>query len=233
MTLADIKNKIYFLTKTNSSSFTAADMLISINNAYEHVASLILKCDSRWQWDDTNATDLPIATTNLVSGQQDYSLASTHLSLDRVEIKDSGGNWILLTQIDQQLKKGDQAIALGAYQNTNGTPNEYDLVGNSVFLYPAPNYNSTGGLKLYFTRGPTLWSSSDLSTGTAAPGFNSLFHDIIPLWVSYDYAIANSLSSANGLFAQIQLKEKQLYDFYGERNRDVRPRFTVSTDSNK
>lgn len=233
MTASDIKNKIYFLTKTNSTSFPAADILIAINNAYERVGSLILRADSRWQWDDTNQTDLPNATTDLVSGQQDYSITSTHLTIDRVEVKDSGGTWHVLNQIDQQDLKRDKKTALGNYKTTNGLPEEYDLVGSSVFLYPKPSYNSTAGLKIFFTRGPALYTSGELSTGTKQPGFNSLFHDLIPLHVSYEYAVANGQPSANQLFAAIQAKEQAINDFYGLRNRDNRGGLRVSTDSNK
>lgn len=231
MTISDIVTKTYFYTKTNASSFPAADMLISINTGYNRVGSLVLKSDDRWQWDDTNQTDLPIATTSLVSGQQDYSLASAHLTIDRVEIKNSAGAWTELQQIDQQQFKGSKQIALAALFPTNGVPLLYDVSGNSVFLYPTPNYSQAVSLKLYFTRGPAEFTSADVSTGTKQPGFNSLFHELIPLWVAYDYAVANGLSTANGFFAAIQLKEKALYDFYGLRNRDTRPRFTISTNA--
>ncbi|KKK94661.1 hypothetical protein LCGC14_2680580, partial [marine sediment metagenome] len=50
MTITDIVNSIYFRTKTNSSSFLAADMLLYINNAYDRVVSLILSADSKWQF---------------------------------------------------------------------------------------------------------------------------------------------------------------------------------------
>lgn len=233
MTISDIVNDIYRRTKTNSSSFAAADMLIMINSAYNRVASLILRYDSRWQWDDTNQTDLPIATTALVSGQQDYSLATTHLTIDRVEIKDPSGNGHALKQIDQQLLKRDRSVALTEYQVTSGIPNEYDLVGNSVFLYPAPNYSQAASLKLYFTRGPAEFTSAEVTTGTKTPGFNSLYHELIPLWVSYNYAVENGLNSAPGFLAEIQRKEYDLEKFYGLRNRDSRGGFRVSTDSNK
>lgn len=230
MTFTEIKNRVYFLTKTNSTSFPVADLTRAANNALEHVSALILRCDSRWQFDDTNQTDLPIATTALVASQQDYSLATTHLTIDRVEVKDSAGNWHRLTPIDQQLLKGDRTTALAEYRETTGLPEEYDLIGNSVFLYPAPNYSQAASLKLYFTRPPSAFDTADT---TKTPGFNSLFHDLIPLWVSYDYCIANGLPKASGLLAEIERKEADLYEFYGTRDRDTRNRFTMSTDSNK
>src|SRR3990167_399317 len=98
MTISTIVSSIYFRTKTDANSFLAADMLIFINAAYDRVVSLINHADAKWQWDDDNQSDLPNATATLTSGQQDYALATTHLSIDRIEIKDSSGNWHLLSQ---------------------------------------------------------------------------------------------------------------------------------------
>lgn len=236
MTILDIVTSIYRKTKTNSSSYIAANMLIDINNAYEHVVSLIMANDAKWQWDDGNNTDLPIATTALVSGQQDYGLAVTHLTIDRIELLPSGGtvkDWIRLTQLDQQSKKRADNAALTSYQYTNGKPLEYDLVGNSIFLYPAPNYSQAASLKIYFTRGPALFTSAEVATGAKVPGFNALFHDLIPLWVAYNNAVENELGTANGFLAAIQLKEAQLIQSYGKRNRDFRGRMSAPLESNK
>jgi hypothetical protein len=233
MTLSQIQTKIYFYTKTNVSGFSNADMIIFINNAVEHIESLITRYDSRWQFDDSNQTDLPIATTSLVSAQQDYQITSNHLSIDRVEVKDTAGLWHLLTQIDQQQFKGDNAQSLTDYLKTNGLPIEYDLVSNSIFLYPVPNYSQSASLKLYFSRPPASWSSADLSTGTAVPGFNSLFHDLVPLWVAFDYWNANNPTNARGFATSIITREKDLQDFYGSRNRDYKGRLTPNRDSTR
>ncbi len=227
MTIDDIVNSVYFRTKTNSSSFLAADMLLYINNALDRVVSLILRSDSKWQFDDSNQTDLPIATAALVATQQDYSLATTHLTLDRVEVLDEGGDWNLLRQIDRTTIQNQ---SLTDYQKTDGDPKEYDLLGNSVILYPAPDYSLASALKLFFTRGGALYTSAEVSTGTKVPGFNSLFHDLIPLWVSYEYAIANNQKTANGFLLEIQRKEDELDTFFGNKNRSLRPRFTIGTN---
>ena len=234
MQIQDIVNSIYFRTKTNSSSFLAADMLLYINNAYDRVVSLILSADSKWQFDDSNQTDLPIATAALVADQADYALATSHLTMDRIEILNSSGEtWRRLFQIDQQQLKQGSSLALDEYQSANGEPNQYDLIGNSIILYPTPNYSLASALKVYFTRGGTLYTSAEVTTGTKVPGFISLFHDLISLWTSYNYAIANGQNTANGFFVEIQRLEKDLEEFYGKRDRDVRPRFTVSTNASQ
>jgi len=263
---ADIQNRVYFLTGTSSSSYSAANLTLAVNRAIERVVSLINRSDSKWQYDDSNYTNLPTATAALTSGQQQYTLASTYLTIDRIEIKNSSGSWKRLIQIDQQnLKRNtfnagasgqlasvsgsDVAIALGettpstgrtgAYKASAGTPTEYELIGLRLFLFPVPNYTQSAGLRIYFTRTPLLFDYSDNKfsddTGSSAsePGFASLFHDIIPLWASYDYGLAYGKQNTNQIFQEIARKEQELVNFYGLRNRDDRGRITVSQDSNK
>lgn len=229
MPILDIVTKIYKDTNTNAISYPASNMLIEINSAYNRVVSLIMESDNRWQWDDTNQTDLPIATSSIITGQQDYSLSTSHLTIDRVELKDTSGNWTKLDPIDQHDVVGESLIShLGP---GTGIPIQYDKLGNSVFLYPIPNYTQVASLKLYFTRGPALFSSTDVSTGTKQPGFNSLFHELIPLWVIYNYYITKIPTLALGIMNMIILKENEIVKFYGLRNRDERPRMGVSTNS--
>lgn len=217
MTYSEIKTLVYLYTKTNVTSLSDATMVILANRALERVVSLINGADSRWEFDDTNQSDLPIATTTITSGQKDYSLATSHLSVNRIEVKDSAGNWHLLTPIDRNQIKED---ALAAYLPSSGLPLEYDKLGNSFFLYPTPNYTQAASLKLYFTRGPVAFVSGDT---TAQPGFNSLFHKLVPLWAAYDYAIANGLKNKDNIFIEIQRMEAEMVNFFGSRSRDERP----------
>lgn len=223
MTFTNILAKVRFLTKTNSTSFTSADIAILANNAMERLTSLIFQADGRWQFDDSNqpATDqgdgtggLPIATTSLVSGQQDYRFAVTHLGVERVEVLDSAGNWTLLQPIDQR-DVDNQAIS--DFYSTNGAPIYYDKIGNSILLYPAPNYSLAASLKIYFTRPPTYFTSSDT---TKTPGINALYHDLIALWPAYEYAIANGLPNADRIKVEIQEKEDALKEDYTLRSQD-------------
>lgn len=216
MTISDIVSKTYFLSKTNATSFQAADMLILINNAYERVVSLILSCDNRWQYDDSNNTDLPIATTSLVANQQDYALATTHLEISRVELKNQAGNWSLLQPFDAS----DVKESLNYVGGISGIPIAYDKLGSSIFLYPPPSYSQAASLKIYFQRGPASFTSGEVTTGTKLPGFNSLYHDLIPLWAAYDYALANGLPNANQLMVEIQRKEEALQNDYNMRSKD-------------
>lgn len=218
MTITNIVNLVYFLTNTDANSFTAANMLLAINNAYERVATLILQSDGRWEWDDlNNTTDLPIGTTTLTASQQDYSIATTHLSINRIEVKDTSGNWRQLTPLNQSDLKG---TSVTEFMETAGQPTYYDVIGSSIFLYPAPNYTQSASLKVYFQRGPALYTSAEVTTGTKEPGFNSLFHRLIPLWVAYDYAIARSKGNAPQLRQEIAVLEQDVASMYQLRLKD-------------
>lgn len=229
MTITDAITRIYKNTKTNASSYDAPTMLVDINVAVNRVWSLVNKTDLKWQVDDNNNTDLPVATAATVSGQQDYSLSVNFLTVDRVEIMDLTGNWTQLQQFDQHDLKN---ASLTQFLKTAGIPTQFDLVGTSVFLYPPPNYSQAASIKVYYTRGPNEFTSADVSTGTKVFGFNSLFHDLVPLWVSYDYWLANNPAQTTGFLGEIQRKEQELIDFYGGRDRDYKPRLTVSTNRN-
>lgn len=222
MTITDIVNKIYTYTKTNSTSFPAASMLLSINQAYNRVASLILQADGRWEWDDTNQTDLPVATTTITSGQQDYALATSHLKIQRVEIKGNGAtNFTLLEPLDV----ADRPDILDT--TTTGAPAYYDVRGTSVILYPVPNYTQAASLKIYFQRGPAEFTSGEVSTGTKVPGFSSLYHELIPLQVASDYWLINDQSKVQGFDNKIAKLEAQIVSDYSRRNKDDEAQITT------
>lgn len=75
---------------------------------------------------------------------------------------------------------------------------------------------------------PTLWTASDLSTGTATPILDSLFHELIALWVCFQYASSKELPNKNDFWNEILNKEALLIDWYGIRKYDV---FTVTIAS--
>lgn len=220
MTYSDIVSKVYFLTSTNANSFPIANVTVEANNALDRVTSLIMQSDGRWQWDDENQTDLPIATTGIVASQQDYTLAVSHLQITRVELKDASGNWRKLKPIDES-DVYDQSLTTFPSTSSGvavtGAPFWYDKIGNSFFLYPSPNYTQAASLKIWFKRGPSYFTTSDT---TKTPGFNSIYHELVPLWVAYNYSIANGKENGPLIYNQIQIKEDALKDDYSLRDKD-------------
>ncbi len=245
MKYSDIQTRFQQLTQTNSTEISTAVLNSYIQPAEDRVWSKILKCDGRWQWDDTNNTTFPTATFDLVSGQADYALATTHLKVIGVAVKLASGVWRRLLPFDPaDLGTSNTPLSFiplvtfgptmdrSEFLKTPALPQYYDKLGNSVVMYPAPDngisVTLTAGAKVYFQRGGkhfdyTLGTFTDGTGSTATePGFNSLYHDLVPLWAAYDYCIINLPSLANGYMQEIIRKEQELVADYSKRDADER-----------
>lgn len=215
MTLADISQRTNFYTNTTTNQYVAADRLVALNNAIDKVHTMILESQDEWNFDDSNKTDLPTLTTSLVASQADYGLPTSLLKANRAEITYDGTTWKQLQPID----KNEITGAISSVPFTTSNP-FYDIEGNSVILYPTPTANVTGGLKLWISRNVTAFTSSDVTTGTATPGFDRNFHEIVPLMMSYDWALAKGGANVNLLQGQIQDLEGRLRRHYGTKQKD-------------
>lgn len=195
------------------------------NQALNDVSIIAMGSDDRWQYDDTNYTDYPIATTGTVTDQHDYVLSASHLRITRVELKDTEGNWTALRPIDL----ADIPNARDEFMETSGTPMYYDKMANSLFLYPAPDYTQDASLRVYFQREPSYFASTDT---TKEPGFASIFHRLVPLKACLDYATANQLTDKiTVLNTKIKEKEEEIKKFFGRRNRDEKLTMRAVTTS--
>lgn len=208
---------------TDSTSYPLATKLRNINLHYYDVVTDILSTQSNWEWDDTNTTDFPIGTTNLVVAQRDYTLPSNFLKLLRVEVLDSGGNYQKVTQIDeQQISQGLETFMAGG-----GLPIFYREIGNSIELYPSADATATtltAGLKIYYQRTQTEFTTSDAST---SPGFAAPFHRILSIGAAYDYAFSKTLPIATPLKQRLDELRQSLREYYSTRNREVKPKLQI------
>lgn len=227
MTISDINTWARFRSDTDTTSYTAANLLIAVNNAYEEVAALILGCDGRWDWDDTNRTDFPQGTTTLVASQQDYTLDTTYLKLIGVSVKDASGTWYELEPLDPDDITGDRA----EFFKTAGRPAYYDKQGQSIILYPAPDagvsVTLSAGLKVYAQRTADLFTSAQVTTGTKVPGFASPFHKILSLKAALDYCQNYKKDRVQGLMIEIAEIEKRMKEFYSKRDKTERKVLTM------
>lgn len=208
-----------WLVGANATSYPIKDLTRNANRWMDRAVSLIIPASHSWQWDDSNQTDYPIATTDLVSGQQDYTLDTTHLRIERVEIKNESGDWERLTQIDKAQIKG----SLEEFHDTDGKPTYYDVTSNSVFLYPASDYSQSASLRVWFQRKGSYFTTTDT---TKEPGFAEIFHRYIALGAAYDYALKFASSKVSLLRNEATAMEKEMQAFYSRRNKDFPNRMT-------
>jgi hypothetical protein len=222
MNITDINLESRALCDADTTSYPAATLLRRVNQAYEEIVGKIIGLDGTWQFDDSNFSDLPIGVTTLVNSQNDYSFDSSMLEIERVEVKDKDGLWHLLSPVD----KSQINEAMEEFYKTDGIPSCYDKQGASLFLYPAPDNGVSvtlaSGLRVYFQRTASVFTSAEVTTGTKSPGFASPYHMLI----CYKSAIPYCMSYKKDRVALYEKKvidlEKEMFKFYSRRERDVK-----------
>lgn len=199
----------------------------SVNLALDKAFHIIFGADGKWNFDDSNHTDYPIITTNLVDGQRSYAFTSdgstpANLILDihRVFVRTSTTTgYFEIFPVDVQ--SDDEGIISGLADGlgTEGTPYEYDKTANGIFLNPIPSANVTSGLKIYINREGSYFATS---ATTKTPGFAGLYHEYCVLEPCYRYARANNLTNKETLKRDVLEMEKAITKYYSRRERDVR-----------
>src|SRR3990167_11072324 len=169
MKISDINAEARLLTDTDTTSYTAANLLRRINAAYEIVIGWIINADGTWQFDDSNYTDQPRGTIDLVEGQQAYTFASDYLQIEMIEIKTANWDWQKISPLDHSELGGvspDEHYGLSSGNPTKSLPEHYDLFTDDSFrLYPAPTSGSVtlnAGLCLALSHYPLLHGRNSL-----------------------------------------------------------------------
>lgn len=208
---------------SDTTSYPIKAFTRNANLALDKILVYILRADNVWEFDDTNNSgEILDTSTALVNGTSKYALSVSWLKIGRVRIKDSQGNWVTLTPINRSELSDSQLT------QTAGDPKRYDLLGNYLYLYPAPNYSSTGGLEVQYQRGASYFAYTDT---TKTPGFAIQFHRLISMFAALDFCMINGMTDrANNLRVEIGAPPdlmnnqagsgmiKDLMDFYSMRD---------------
>jgi hypothetical protein len=204
---------------------TLKEFTTYVNKTNRDVWQTIFNAYGGWQYDDSNYTDLPIATTALVSGTGTYAIPTGSLTVRGVEVLDEGNVWNKLEPItDEQIR---QYIAEGEFYKEDGSPRFYKLINDTIKLYPSPDYSQDASLKVYYDRGSVDFASTD-TTKTA--GFVSEFHDILPIGASITYWTSKPQGSDayNKLQIDYQRIMANLKNYYSQKfHQQFPPRITV------
>jgi len=195
-----------------------------LNNRYHQVVTMVLdSIGDGWDFDDLNHTNYPVATTPLVAAQRDYVLPASEkiLRIKRVDVTYDGSKYYRATPIDT----GAIDFGLGTAANTDAyfstTAPGYDLLGNSLWLYPladATHVTASAKLRLEFTREIDEFTTADT---TQEPGIDEPFHNMLAVGAALDWAIAKGLAVKNDLAAVWVDYEGRLRKYYGRKNEDV------------
>ena len=209
---------------TTSTSYPTAQKIMDINLALDKIWSLIFQASGIWHFDDSNHTDYPIITTNLVSGQRDYSFTSDEsgnliLEIFRVMVADPNGVFYDLQQVNQN-QANAESMSMVDGQNIQGQPSKYNKTANGIFLDAIPNYSYDNGLKLFIDREASYFVALDTFYNTKKPGFAGIFHEYLALRPSYMYAYRKGLQNVKALQTEMLLMEDKIEEYYSKRNKD-------------
>lgn len=217
------------------------NLTADVNLALDDFIQLALSSSGTWQFDDSNHGDYPIITTNLVSGQRDYTFTTDEggnliLDIYKVLIAQPDGTYVEIQPVDSQSQKDTETLTDG--QNETGTPTRYDKTANGIFLDLIPSYNYTNGLKVYINREGSYFTYTDT---TKKPGVPGLFHKYFYLKPALDYSRRNSLANKNDLEDEVMKMEGNerlnidgsIKEYFSARPKDERPRIVPVYQNNK
>lgn len=207
-----------------------------VNIALDDFWNIAIPASGTWQIDDSNHTDYPIITTNIVANQRDYPFTTDeggNLILDvyRVFVLTSATatGYVEIFPVDAQSDLYTEGLTDG--QNSTGAPCTYDKTANSIFLDPVPSYNATNGLKLYINREASYFTYTDT---TKKPGVPGILQKYLYLKPAAEYARRNNLTNADRLAVEvakmegIQGRPGMIEEYFSYRARDERKQLTMA-----
>lgn len=168
------------------------------NKIMRQVWSSIYSVYTGWQYDDSNNTDLPVATTALNITQADYDVPSGGKTVRAVSVLPQGGGTIyqpVLPITEEEVTQ--KMISEASFMNVSGQPIYYRVIGNSIKLYPASSYTIASGLRITLDRQITAFTAT--GNDTKQPGFDETYHEIVPIGMAMEYARVNSLPRVGDL----------------------------------
>jgi hypothetical protein len=211
--LVTLSNK---LSNQNDTSFPLVEKTLYANIAERIIMSTIHEAYGGWKYDDKNQTDLPIATAHLVSGQEDYALPSDSSFIDAVYIQqENESTWFRVKPLPLEWIGNEQD-----FMTTDSDPAYYRLIGDSIKLYPAPNYAKNNALKIEYSRDISGFTTTDTTT---APAFDSQFHEAVAVYMAWQFAIAKKLSTQEMLGQQWLDFLARISKHYTQKWKDMYP----------
>lgn len=218
----------YWEAGADSNSYPIADVTRQANIGLDEAVTIILGADGKWNFDDSNATDLPIGATDLVASQNDYSFDAEFLTIRGIEIKTPSGTWVKLIPFDNTDLQGEQAFS--QLETETGIPSHYKKMGSSIILLPTPNYSQRevqegeAGIRAFFQRNINYFTVSDT---IKQPGFAGHLHKFLSLHIAEAYCRAKEkYKKADALLGQKAVWGQKILSFYSYRQLDTKKRIT-------
>lgn len=222
MTIDQLRAKVRELTNTSVNDYPDASLIRDLNAELSHIQINILRDRGALEFDDSNYSDLPIATFAIVAGQSEYKITEDEdtnklLTIHKVAYQ-QGDKWVDVPRV--QASEGSQHFLT----NTGtGKPTRYYEVGQSIVFDVTPDFSGTG--KIWFDRELDVLLTSDTSK---EPGVPRAYHMLAAYRTALNYAIDKQLANENSILRRIQLEEDRLAQYEANRRVDEQTVMSVA-----
>lgn len=235
-TIGDINTKISNLTTSDTNQFANSDRLIDINMWLNKIVGMIFDSQDEDTFDDQRNSDYPIKTVPLTTNRDiAIPVSEDVLKIKNLSISYDGINYHRATPIDisqfndignAPAADSTQQTTVDAYFSKNAPC--YATKFNSLWIYPLANSSDVAsGAKaiVEWMRGPTQFTLSDLTTGTAIPGFDSTFHMMLAYGPAYEFCLSKGLPQKDEIYRELQVYEDRLRKQYSSKQKDRQYQF--------
>lgn len=224
MTFSDTVNNLGIVQQTrvmarvDSTQWPTYNIVNSVNNYLDKITGYAIGADRRFQWDDTNHTELPEGKRDLTVNVTDYSFLTDEqgnaiLTLTKVEMLESGYYRELIA-----VDKSDEDYDKDSFGQVSGVPRFYDKIADNVIRLDAiPTATVTNGLRFTFQRTPSYFTASDT---TKSPGVAPILHRGFVIAAAYDAALTLGLENLQPLSVEMQKEEAFMQQYFGNRGMD-------------
>lgn len=211
----DLVTLANYLSGQNNVSFPLVEKTLYANMGERKIMTAIHQVYGGWKFDDKNQTDLPEATTDLVSGQDTYTLPIDISFVDNIYYQNENNDtWNVIRPIVKEAIGNEQD-----FYTTDGLPAYYLPIGDVFKLYPACNYSKDDALKIQYSRDIVGFTTTSTTT---TPAFDQEFHEAVAIFMAYQFATIKGLKNKNDLTEQwnnvlesirrhYQMKYKELF----------------------
>jgi hypothetical protein len=161
-----------------------------------------------------------VATTNIVSGQADYTLPTDLNTLRSLMYNNFRIRSLTFNEFNEYIDGFKAPVGQGGYGNS--TPEVFMMYGSTVTLFPTPNKNITDGLRIYYAKHPAAVTTMGDSLGVPVRYHNSVVEFCLKQAYELDENPDMVAFKSNEFATQMQKlkdQEKQTTEYY--------PRITV------
>lgn len=134
-----------FLTNTDSSSYSDADIQANLTRWSHLFTTEILDIQDDWDFQGE------IATADLVANQREYVFPADILKIKRIELKLDGSNWRVANFIDEAEIGTSIASEEDIVRRFNNTNPYVSLFDRSIFIYSGTISDVTAGIKIWYS----------------------------------------------------------------------------------